>query len=128
MKRNLNKGNILKLTDKSEVSSKKPNKKYKVLERFNNLSSIEYSTRLNNTLLHTLSSINEFNEKGNRHVRLRCILYFYKCVNGDKKKHIRVGRVTSRLCPICKVVLCKHCFDTFQTKPKLELPKCVNNH
>ena len=103
----------------------KQSPKYRAMDRFNDPSSIEYKTRLDNKLMHCLAPNIDFNSKGNRCIRLRCVMCCYKCSNGVTKKHIRLSRVTSKFSPICKVVLCQHCFVTFHTTTQLSVPECV---
>ena len=111
----------------NEENTPKKQQKYKALDRFNDPSSVEYRTRLNDRLMHSLLSITDFNQKGNRRIRLRCIMCCYKCVNGTNQQHVRLGRISSKFYPICKVVLCQHCFDTFHTISQLAVPECVSN-
>ena len=103
------------------------NPKYKVLELFNNSTTEEYRKRLDNSLLHTLSANTEFDRKGVRRARLRCIMCCVICLKEDKKQkeHGRVGQTTSKFCPICKVVLCTHCFESFHREKNLKIPQCV---
>ena len=67
----------------------------------------------------------DFNNKGDSCVRLHCVMCCYKCTNCVTQTLIRLGRVTSKFCPICKVVLCQHCFVIFHTTSQLSVPECV---
>ena len=103
--------------------------KYKKMELFNDKSTIEYSTRLDNSLLHALSANMEFNSKGTRRARLHCVMCCVNCLKeeGQDFSHPRVGRTTTKFCPICKVVLCIHCFQSFHTDETLKVPQCVQS-
>ena len=69
----------------SEISSLKQSQKYRAMDRFNDPSSFEYKTRLDNKLMHCLAPNIDFNSKGNRCIRLRCVMCCYKCSNGVTK-------------------------------------------
>lgn len=65
-----------------------------------------------------------------RCVRGDCIVCCRKCDKYCKEtpireKHTRRGRATVNFCSVCKVYLCKNCFDTFHLDEIPDLPPCI---
>merc|ERR1712176_1669789 len=72
--------------------------------------------------------------EGQKDGRTRCILCCEKCIKNvctpvrtDTEERIRHGRKTTKYCPACGVVICKHCWNVFHSKD-ITLPACSKFH
>ena len=97
---------------------------YNYILKCNNTTSKEYCRRLNSLLNHMLSP-NPIINKEQKRLRLQCILCCWKCEKGDKTHKSRQGKTTTKICVVCKVTICVHCFPIFHSQDTLPLPACM---
>merc|ERR1712176_1122886 len=91
-----------------------------------------YKTRLDKSLCHKPVKVPL--GEGQKDGRTRCILCCEKCIKNvctpvrtDTEERIRHGRKTTKYCPACGVVICKHCWNVFHSKD-ITLPACSKFH
>ena len=68
-------------------------------------------------------------QDSNQRRKMCCILYYTRCdskdIHKNKLPHSCLGRITTKFCYRCKVVLCVQCYDVFHMEKDLSLSPYV---